>query len=99
MPEQATHVRGQRLQSRGLALHHVRVELRRAAHGLAGVVDDEVQAAARGQQLAAEGFHAGGMAQVPAVYLPPVAPVREVRFARVADRKSGGWGKSVEVRV
>src|SRR3546814_1160782 len=41
MPEQATHVRGQRLQSRGLALHHVRVELRRAAHGLAGVVRSE----------------------------------------------------------
>ena len=35
------------VQRRRLALHHVRVELGRTAHGLAGVVDDEVEPVAR----------------------------------------------------
>ena len=68
----------------GFAGHHVRVELRRAAHGLAGVVDDEVQALAGGHQLLAEGLHAGRVAQVQSEHLQSVAPVFEVRLLRIA---------------
>jgi hypothetical protein len=42
----------------GLARHHVRVEVGRPPHGLAGVVDDEVEPGARLEQVMTEGLHA-----------------------------------------
>ena len=68
----------------GFQFHHVRVELRRAAHGLAGVVDDEVQPRFLLHQLRAERLDARGVAQVEAVDLEAVAPLREVGFLGVA---------------
>lgn len=59
MADQVAYGFRQLMQRGGFAGHHVRVELRRAAHRLAGVVDDEVQPVTGGQQLAAERFHAG----------------------------------------
>ena len=77
-----------RVAKRGALLrHHVRVELRRPPDGLAGVVDDEVEAVARGGQLAAERFHAGGVAQVEPGDLEPVSPVAEIGLGRVAGRR------------
>src|SRR3546814_5441589 len=55
-----------------------------AAHGLAGVVDDEVLARARGQQLRAESLDAGRVPQVQAEHFQAVAPVAEVGFGGVA---------------
>ena len=69
-----------------LLRHHVRVELGRPADGLAGVVDDEVEALARGDQVAAERLHARRVAQVETEDLEPMAPVAEVGFLRVARR-------------
>ena len=65
-------------------LHHVRVELRRPPHGLAGVVDDEVEPVARGEQVAAERLDARRVPQIEPEDLEPVAPVAEVGLLRVA---------------
>jgi hypothetical protein len=51
----------------------VRVELGRPAHGLAGVVDDEVEPLARREQVAAERLDARRVAQVEPEDLEPVA--------------------------
>ncbi|MNV14181.1 hypothetical protein D3C71_1048560 [compost metagenome] len=75
------------MQGRGFPGHHVGIELWRPAHGLAGVVDDEVQARTGGQQLAAERLHAGRVAQIQAVYLQAMAPFGEVRLFGVTGRR------------
>ena len=85
---------GHVLQRGLLALHHVGVEIRWAPHRLARVVDDEVEARTRGEQLAAERLDARRVAQVEAEDLEPMPPVPEIRLARVAlrsiARKPGG---------
>ena len=78
--DQLANGSGRVVQGLGFAGHHVGVEVRRAPHGLAGVVDDEVEAIARAQQFVAEGFHAGRVAQVQAEDLETVAPFAEVRL-------------------
>ncbi len=65
------------------ALHHVRVKLGRTAYGLAGVVDDEVEALARLDQFVAERFHARRVAQIESEYFQAIGPVAEVFFLRV----------------
>ena len=62
----------------------VRVELGRAADGLARVVDDEVEARAGGDDLSAERLDARRVAQVETEDLEAPAPVGEVGFQRVA---------------
>ncbi|MNM76714.1 hypothetical protein D3C81_885450 [compost metagenome] len=71
----------------GFAGHHVRIELRRTAHGLAGVVDDEIQPRTRGQQLIAERLHAGRVAQIQSVHLQTMTPNGEVGFFRITCRR------------
>ena len=71
-----------RLEGRRFFLHHVRVELRRTTDRLARVVDDEVQPAARGEQLAAERLHAPRVAQIEPEDLEAGRPLLEVRFPR-----------------
>ena len=71
-----------------LAGHHVRVEVGRPPHRLAGVVDDEVEARPRRQQLAAERLDARRVAQVEAEDLEPIGPLVEVGLARVAHAPS-----------
>lgn len=66
------------------------VEVGWAADGLAGVVDDEVEAAAGGVEVVAQGLDARGVAQVEAVDLEAVAPLVEVGLAGVADRRVAG---------
>ena len=70
-----------------LGRHHVRVEVRRTPNGLAGVVDDEVEALARGDEVAAERLDARRVPQIEAEDLEPVAPVAEVGLLRVARRR------------
>jgi hypothetical protein len=67
-----------------LAFHHVLVERRRAPHGLTGVVDDEVEAVVRREELVAERVDARRVAQVEAEDLEAVRPLLEVGLARVA---------------
>ena len=74
------------VQRRGLAGHHVLVELGRPPHGLAGIVDDEVEPVPGCQQLPAERLDARRMAQVEPEDLEPVPPVGKIRFRGVADR-------------
>ena len=81
--QQLAHVLGHVGVGGGFAGDHVRIEGRRAAHGLAGVVDDEIQPVAGGQQGLAEGFHAGRVAQVQAEHLEAVAPLAEIRLLGV----------------
>ena len=69
------------------AVEHVPVELRRPAHGLAGVVDDEVEPVAGRAQVRAKRLDARRVAQVEAEDLQPVAPLVEVRLLRVAVRR------------
>ena len=77
---------GQRVLGRGLAVEHVPVEGRRAPHGLARVVDDEVEPVAGRQEVRAEGLDARRVPQVEPEDLEPVAPVLEVRLGGVAAR-------------
>jgi hypothetical protein len=65
--------------------HHVRVEFRRATDRLAGVVDDEVEAVTRRQEVAAERLHARRVAQIEADDLEAVAPIGEIGLGGVAD--------------
>ena len=85
--EQLAHVLRRVAQRGGFGFHHVRVELGRTAHGLAGVVDDEVQARVLGRQFAAEGLHARRVAQVQAEDLQPVRPVAEIGFVGITRRR------------
>src|SRR5438045_9407080 len=78
------------LEGRPLALHHVLVELGWAADGLAGVVDDEVEAVVGGEELVTEGLDARRVAEVEAVDLEPVFPAAEVRLPGVAGRRVAG---------
>ena len=70
-----------------LNLHHVRVEVGRTPHGLTGVVDDEVEAAARRQQLMAERLDARRVSQIESEDLEAIAPLLEVWLPRVAGRR------------
>ena len=82
--EQFLRVRRQIRDRPRLAFHHVLVKIRRPAHGLAGVIDDEIQPVARREQMPAERLHAGRVPQVQSENLQPVAPFRKIRFRRVA---------------
>ena len=86
LAEQPAHVRGHRVRRRQLRVEHVPVEVGRPAHGLAGVVDDEVEPVPRREQVRAERLDARRVAQVEPEDLEPVAPVVEVRLARVPGR-------------
>ena len=66
--------------------HHVRVELRRTPDGLACVVDDEVEALARGDEVAAERLHRGRIAQVEIEDFESAPPIVEIGLLRVARR-------------
>src|SRR3989338_4678597 len=60
------------------------VELRRPAHRLAGVVDDEVEPGMGREELPAERLDAGRMAQVEPENLETIAPCAEIRPPRIA---------------
>jgi len=75
------------VERRLLPLDQVRVEPRRTPHGLAGVVDLEVEPRQRRVQPPAEQLDARGVAQVHPVDGEPVPPGREVRLARVTRRR------------
>jgi len=60
------------VERRSLTRHHVRVEVGRTPHGLTCVVDDEVEACARGQELAAERFDTRRVTKVEAEDLEAV---------------------------
>ena len=74
---------GSRLRRGVLSLEHVPVELGRPAHGLAGVVDDEVEPVVVRAQVVAERLDARRVAQVEPEDLEPVAPLLEVVLACV----------------
>ena len=63
------------------------IEVGRTPNRLAGVVDDEIQAVARLQQLRAERFDARRMTQIEPEDLEAMSPVSEVRLARVPIRR------------
>jgi hypothetical protein len=67
-----------------LAGHHVFVEVGRAADGLAGVADDEIEAVACGKQMTAEGFDAGSVAEIKAEDFEAVRPGIEIGLSGVA---------------
>ena len=64
---------------------------------MAGIVDDEVEAVARGEQVAAEGFDTGSVAKVEAEDFQPVRPGIKIRFGGIAGcgvaRKARGDDK------
>ena len=73
-------------QRRPFRRHHVRVEVGRTPDGLAGVVDDEVEPFARGDEVAAERLDGGRVAQVETEDFESVTPIAEVGLLRVARR-------------
>jgi hypothetical protein len=83
-PDETEHVGRQRVERSVLALHHVAVEVRRTSHRLAGVVDDEVEPVARGENVLRERFDARRVTQIEAEDLQSVAPLAEVGFGRIA---------------
>ena len=93
VPSSASHLGGHVARGLRLAVEHVAVELGRAPHGLARVVDDEVEPVARRLEVVAERLDARGVAQVEPEDLEPVAPVAEVApRARSAPRRRAGIG-------
>ena len=70
-----------------LELEQMAIEPGRAAHRLAGVVDDEVEPRELGVQVLAELLHAGRVPQIESEYFQPIAPVHNVRLPRVARRR------------
>src|SRR5258706_13838017 len=83
-PQQPPGLFGKVLQRPVFARHHVMIEIRRAPHSLAGVVDDEIQSFAGLEQMPAEGFHARSVAQIETKGFESVPPVVEIRFAGIA---------------
>ena len=83
---EAEDLRRQRVDRRLLVLHHVAIEVGGPPHGLAGVVDDEVESVTSGHDVLGERFDARCVAQVEAEHLEAFAPVGEVRLGRVASR-------------
>ena len=73
-------------QRRSLALHHVLVKIGRATNRLAGIVDDEVQPRKSRQQMRAERFDAGRVAQVESEDFEAIRPLGEIRFPRITLR-------------
>jgi hypothetical protein len=77
-----------------LAKHHVLIEVRRAPHRLARVVDDEIQPVARLQQVTAKRLDARRVAQVQPEDLQAMSPLIEIRLGCVAGggvaREPGG---------
>ena len=65
-------------------LHIKDFTIRRAAHGLAGVVDDEVQRGQGVRQVLREQLHAGRVTQVQPVHLEAITEVLEVLLPGVA---------------
>ena len=91
---------GHPLQRGGLPFHHVRVKCRRPAHGLARVVDDEIEAAPGLQHLAAERLDTRRVPQVEPEDFETIAPLAKVGLARVSRcRVSGKTGRDDEVRA
>src|SRR6267154_2896810 len=66
------------LQRSGFAGHHVLVKFRRTADGLAGVVDDEIEAVLRDQHVVTERIDARRMAKVEAKNFEAVTPILEI---------------------
>src|SRR3974390_3719270 len=85
------------LQRSGFAGHHVLIEFRWTADGLAGVVDNEIEAGLRSQHVPAERLDARRMAQVEAEDFEAMAPILEIRLPGVAGGgiswKAGGNDK------
>jgi hypothetical protein len=65
----------------------VRVKRRRPAHGLACVIDDEVETRARLQHLAAERLDARRVPEVETENLEPIGPFAKIGLARIARRR------------
>jgi hypothetical protein len=61
-----------------------------AAHRLAGVVDDKIQALAAFHQVPAERFHARRVAQIEAENFQTMTPLLEIRLARITRRRVAG---------
>ena len=85
--DQSAHVLRHLTERRRLTCHHVRVEVRWPAHGLAGVVDDEVQAVAGIEQLAAERLDARRVTEVETEDLESMSPLGKIGFIRVPHRR------------
>src|SRR3546814_19391747 len=93
--EQPAHVRGHVVERRRLEVEHVAVELGRAPHRLARVVDDVVEPVAGEGQVLAERLHAGRVAPVEAVELEPdPPPLEDVLAGRSEVRSDGKEGVS-----
>ena len=70
------------------------IKIRRAAHRLTGIVDDEIEPVPRRQQMAAERFHAWRVTQIKAEDFQAMTPFREVSLLRITrggvTRETGG---------
>ncbi len=70
-----------------LALHHVRVKIRRTPHGLAGVVDDEIQPRIFRHHMLAKCLHARRVPQIEPENLQPMSPLLKIRFGGITHRR------------
>ncbi len=93
-PDELEDRRVEGVERGSLAVHHVAVEVRWAAHGLARVVDDVIEPIARRQHVPAERLDARGVAQVESEHLESVTPLGEVGLGcvpcRSVTRETGG---------
>ena len=83
MPQEPAGCRSHAAEGFPLADHHVLVEGGWPAHGLASVVDDEVQPIPGFDHLPAERLHAGRVAKVKPENLEAVFPVAEVGLGSI----------------
>ncbi len=76
---------GHGFESSGLAGHHVLEERGRAAHRLAGVVDQIIEPPSAADELPAEGLDTRDVSQIETEDLQPIRPVVEVGLVRVPN--------------
>src|SRR5438552_3251291 len=63
------------------------VECRRTTHRLTRIVDDEVEPVSRLEELGAKRFDARRVSEIETEDLHAMAPLFEIRFARIAGRR------------
>src|SRR4051812_19444538 len=73
------------------------VEIRRAPHGLAGVIDDEIETFAGGEYVTAKRFNARGVAKIKSEDFQAMPPGLKIGLGAVAHggvtREAGGYDK------
>ena len=82
--QQASHRFRHDVERRVFDVHHVLIKIRRAAHRLTGIVDDEIETITRGDEVTAKGLDTRGVPQIEPENFEPFCPLGKIGFGGVA---------------